>query len=752
MMKSWLRIMLKLLAVTPAAVVAPVLAKDPSPTMPHSYRPRPTIPSPTELAQLPADGGPQWNRLVFEKSPYLQQHAANPVDWFPWGAEAFDTARRLDKPVFLSVGYSTCHWCHVMEHESFEDDTIAAMMNAAFVCVKVDREERPDVDQVYMGVTQALTGSGGWPMTVLMTADKQPFLAGTYFPKEGRYGRPGMPDLVRHVGGLWRDDRAKLLEQAEYITREISRSAQFASGDAPTSATLQAAFEELEERYDASRGGFGSRPKFPTPHNYSFLLRYWQRTGSEDAARIVNKSLQAIRLGGVFDQVGLGLHRYSTDELWLVPHFEKMLYDQALYAIACTEAWQALGNDAHRQAALDVYEYVLRDLRSPEGGFYSAEDADSEGEEGRFYVWSVEEVFKHLGEEEGNFFAKSYGFTGEGNFYEESTGTRTGTNIPFLVRDAEGMAKLLNVPVDDWKRRTEASRRTLFAIREERVHPFKDDKILTDWNGLMIAALAKSARAFGDDRLLSAARDAADFALKHLRTSDGRLLKRYRHGEAGLTAHLEDYAFLGWGMVELYQATFDARYLQAALDCAEAIQRHFPDHKNGGFFLSPDDGEQLIVRMKEAYDGAIPSGNSVAALLFLKLSRLTGSEPYEQSAEGIFKAFAPILKRHASGFCQMMIALAMALGDSTEIILVGDPDSADFRALRDLVAEHFLPHAVVLHRPLAGDAEVLRLLPHLAAYQAIDGKATAYVCQRFACQAPTTEPKTLAKQLGAKAP
>lgn len=712
--------------------------------VPHS---RPTIPPADELAKLPRDGGPNWNRLVFEKSPYLQQHAANPVDWYPWGEEAFETARRLDKPVFLSVGYSTCHWCHVMEHESFEDPKTAALLNEAFVCVKVDREERPDIDQVYMNVTIGMNGSGGWPMTVIMTADRKPFFAGTYFPKEGRYGRPGVSDLVRHITALWKDDRKKLVEQADYIAKEIQSASRLKPGDTITTGTLHGAFSDLRDRFDTIHGGFSQRPKFPVSHNYSFLLRYFQRTGDESAAAMVTHSLRRIRLGGVFDHVGLGLHRYSTDERWLLPHFEKMLYDQALLVIACTEASQALGEPFHQRTAEEVITYVLRDMQGPEGGFYSAEDADSEGEEGKFYVWTVDEVVDALGEAEGIFFAKAYGFTEEGNFAEESTGLKNGANIPHFIKAPEDMAKLLKVTPDEMEARLSRSRETLFALRERRVHPFKDDKVLTDWNGLMIVALAKAGRAFGKPEYIDAAKRGADFALATLRTPEGRLHKRYRHGQAGLPGHLEDYAYLSWGLIELYEATYEARYLQAAVELVATMREQFEDEEFGGFFQTAEDGEELIVRAKEAYDGAMPSGNSAAALVLLKLGRMTGDDALVASAENTFKAFGQVLERQPSGFCQMMSAGDYARSGSIEIVLAGNVGDPDFEALRREVDRRFLPNAVVLHRPFGEDAPILNVVPALKAYGMVKGRATAFLCRNFACEAPTTDPVAFAASL-----
>ncbi len=712
---------------------------------PHTHHQRPQLPSREELAALPRDGGAHWNRLVFEKSPYLQQHAANPVDWYPWGDEAFEKARREDKPVFLSVGYSTCHWCHVMEHESFEDPEVARLMNEAFVCVKVDREERPDVDHVYMTVTQALTGSGGWPMTIIMTADKKPFFAGTYFPRESRYARPGMMELIPHISNLWHEERTKLVESAEEITREVSRIASAdASGEMPGPETLDQAFTEFLGRFDSVHGGFGGRPKFPVPHNLSFLLRYHARTGNRDAVGMVDRTLTAMRLGGVFDHVGFGVHRYSTDESWLVPHFEKMLYDQALLAIACVEAWQVTGKTLHGRMAEEILEYVLREMTSPEGGFYSAEDADSEGEEGKFYVWTVEEVRSILPPEDADLYIKLYKLQESGNFREESTGQHTGTNIPHREVTIEQAARELADDPDLLDARLEKIRRKLFDAREKRVHPFKDDKILTSWNGLMIAALAKAARAFDHAGYATAAARAADFALKHLRAEDGRLLKRYRHGDAGLPAHLEDYAFLAWGLTELYEAVLDWKYLEAAIGLAEQMRDSFGDPEGKGFFQTAADGEELVFRGKEAQDGAIPSGNSVACLVLLRLARMTGNREFEHLAHETLSAFSKTLTKFPSAHSQMLCALDFALGDNTqEIVLAGTLDSPEARRMVRRLRARFAPNSVTAHRPGDFPGEARAKAPALAEKTAPEDGLYVYVCRDFTCARPAATEQEL---------
>ncbi len=706
---------------------------------------RPIIPSPDVLATLPSDGGEQWNRLVFEQSPYLLQHAANPVDWWPWGEAAFERARELDKPVFLSVGYSTCHWCHVMERESFEDPEIGALMNDAFINIKVDREERPDIDSVYMTVTQALTGSGGWPMTVLMTPDKKPFFAGTYFPREGRYGRPGMAELVPYISNMWKTEREKLTGSADQIVEQLGKLTGGFPGGALEEEILRKAFEEFRDRFDGVRGGFGDRPKFPTPHNLSFLLRYHARTGDAEALAMVTTTLTKMRLGGIFDHVGFGFHRYSTDGYWLLPHFEKMLYDQAMLTIAYTEAYQVTGDPLYRQTVDEIVAYVLRDMTSEEGGFYSAEDADSEGEEGKFYVWTTEEVLEILGEDLGRVYTEVYQFDEEGNFREEKTGQLTGANIPHLRRPVEEVAKQRGVTPEELQARLEEARQKLFAVREERVHPLKDDKILTDWNGLMIAALAKAGAGLGREDYLDAARRAADFVLEKLRTDEGRLLKRYRRGEAGLPAHLEDYAYFSWALLELHQATGDLRYLEEARRTVDLmIDLHYDDEA-GAFFLTADDGEKLIVRAKEAYDGAQPSGNSVAAHVLARLGRLLANEEYEKRADATVRAFSGIIERGPSQFAYMLHTVDFLVGPSHELVITGPADGAFRQALQ----RRFVPNLVLITKPEAEGERAVALAPYLEHHHALDGQPTAYLCRNYACEQPTTDPEVLLSKLPA---
>ncbi|MDH5715699.1 MAG: thioredoxin domain-containing protein, partial [Candidatus Aminicenantes bacterium] len=481
------------------------------------------------------------NRLIAEKSPYLLQHAFNPVDWYPWGSEAFDKARKENKPIFLSIGYSTCHWCHVMEKESFEDPEIASMMNEAFICIKVDREERPDIDRIYMTVCQMMTGSGGWPLTIIMTPDKKPFFAATYIPRPSRLGRLGMMELIPRIQELWKSKKGEVMSSAEQITQHLTQISIHAAGEPLGEAALEMAYRRLSRVFDERYGGFGRAPKFPTPHNLTFLLRYWKRTGEQKALRMVEKTLQSMRLGGIYDHVGFGFHRYSTDSRWLLPHFEKMLYDQALLVMAYTEAYQATRKEEYRHTVREILDYVMRDMTAPEGGFYSAEDAESEGEEGKFYLWTEEEIRQLLPGEESDLIVRIFNIEKDGNFAEEATGRRTGSNILYLRKSLHETASDMKISPEELERDFQKARQKLFAARHKRVHPHKDDKILTDWNGLMIAALARASSAFDEPQYAEATRRAADFILARMRDSKGKLYHRYRDGETAIPAYLDDY-------------------------------------------------------------------------------------------------------------------------------------------------------------------------------------------------------------------
>ncbi|GAB7056049.1 MULTISPECIES: thioredoxin domain-containing protein [unclassified Paenibacillus] len=682
------------------------------------------------------------NRLANEKSPYLLQHAYNPVDWYPWGKEAFDRAKKENKPVFLSIGYSTCHWCHVMERESFEDEEVAELLNRDYVSIKVDREERPDVDHLYMSVCQAMTGQGGWPLTIIMTPEKKPFFAGTYFPKARRYGRHGLMDILPQIAGKWKENQDKVIEIGEQVVEETQkRLIANLEGDL-SEGLLDRAFEMYERMFDASYGGFGDAPKFPTSHNLSFLLRYWKRTGNEKALHMVEKSLDAMFRGGMYDHIGYGFARYSTDEKWLVPHFEKMLYDNALLTMTYVEAYQATGKRWYADVAEQIIAYVLRDMTDPQGGFYSAEDADSEGEEGKFYVWSPQEVKQVLGEEEGELYCEVYDITEDGNF--------EGHSIPNLIHaTVETMARLKQLDELKLKERLEASRQKLFAHREQRIHPHKDDKILTSWNGLMIMALAKAAKALDNPEYADAAKKAAAFILTKLRREDGRLLARYRDGESAYLGYADDYAFLVWGLIELYEATFEPDYLRQAVELNDEMLRLFWDEAKGGLFFYGEDGEQLFTRPKEIYDGAMPSGNSAAALNLQKLSRYTYNAALSQKAEQQLKAFAGSVERYPSGHALFLMAVDFAYGAPTEIVIAGDPVKDDTQAMIREVRQSFLPNALTILRtsdPAVAE-ETGRLIPLVQDKLPLGGRATVYVCENYACQSPVSDLEELRELL-----
>jgi uncharacterized protein len=679
------------------------------------------------------------NRLISEKSPYLLQHAYNPVNWYPWGVEAFETAQKQNKPVFLSIGYSTCHWCHVMERESFEDNEVAVLLNEAFISIKVDREERPDIDTVYMKICQLMTGSGGWPLTIIMTPDKKPFFAGTYLPKESRFGRAGMLDLVPRTKEMWGSRHGDLIKLSDEITAALQHEEPARPGDALDESVLQAAYEELERRFDEQHGGFGTAPKFPTPQNLLFLLRYWKRKNEPKALAMVEQTLQAMRLGGIYDHIGYGFHRYSTDAKWLVPHFEKMLYDQALLTIAYTDAYLATKKEEYRKTASEVLDYVLRDMSGPEGGFYSAEDADSEGEEGKFYIWSHKEIYALLGPSDSDLFIKVFNITVDGNFIDQVTNERPGANILHLNKALEQTAADLNMSGQDLHNRMSAALRKLFSVRSKRIHPHKDDKILTDWNGLMISALSRAAWSFHRPDYAEAAGKAAAFVLDRMRTPEGRLFHRYRNGEASLPAYVDDYAFFISGLIDLYEAVFDLKYLESALELNRDFITHFWDAKQGGFYFTADDSEEILVRGKEIYDAAIPSGNSIAMLNLLRLGRLTGDPDLEGKAVRVGSAFADTVREYSAGYTQLLGAVDFAIGPACEIVIAGDSEADDTKAMLLALRSRFMPNAIVLFRPSEQKTpDIDRISDFAKTYGSPDGKARAYVCKDRNCQLPVT--------------
>ena len=679
------------------------------------------------------------NRLRYEKSPYLLQHANNPVDWFPWGEKAFEKAHREDKPIFLSIGYSTCHWCHVMEKESFEDYEVAKLLNEAFVCIKVDREERSDIDNLYMTVCQLMTGSGGWPLTIIMTPDKKPFFAATYIPKENRSGRAGLITLIPQIQKLWKEQRDVLIKTVDQITAVLNRISKDHNVESLHESILKTTYQKLRQNFDETNGGFGNKPKFPSPHNLLFLLRYWNRNNEKEALEMVEKSLQNMHAGGLFDHVGFGFHRYSTDEKWLLPHFEKMLYDQAMLALVYTEAYQITKNKNYGIIAHKVFSYILRDMTAPDGGFYSAEDADSEGEEGKFYLWTEDDIKEVLGKN-ANLIIKTYNIQNDGNFTEEATDTKNNRNILYISKRIDVIANELGISEQDFYSRLSKAREKLFEHREKRVHPHKDDKILTDWNGLMIAALAKGSRIFGERKFKDAAQRSVDFILSKMRQSDGRLLHRYRDEEAAIMANLDDYAFFIWGLIELYETTFDVHYLQTALDLNRDLISHFWDDKHDGFYFTPDDGEDLIIRQKQSYDGAIPSGNSVALLNLLRLGKLTANPELEEMASKMVHLFANRIKQSPTGYTQFLIALDFMIGPTYEVVIAGDSKAGDTKKMLQTLTKHFIPNKVVILRPQEIKSPMIDgLTGYTENNTSINGRATAYVCANFNCKSPTTD-------------
>jgi uncharacterized protein len=660
------------------------------------------------------------NRLAVATSPYLLQHAGNPVDWHEWGEEAFERARREDKPVLLSVGYAACHWCHVMAHESFEDAETARVMNERFVNIKVDREERPDVDAIYMDAVQAMSGHGGWPMTVFLTPEGEPFFAGTYFPREDRHGMPGFTRVLEAVSEAWRDKREDLVRQGRQVVEAISRLPE-GSSDPLTEDLLRVAHDALRTAFDPEWGGFGSAPKFPQPMTLEFLLRCHLR-GYRDSLEMATVTLDRMADGGIHDQLGGGFHRYSTDRVWLVPHFEKMLYDNAQLARLYLHAWQVTGRDRYREVVNDTLDYLLREMRQPDGGFSSAQDADTEGVEGRFFVWSWDELTGVVGDEVAAFL----GASPEGNW--EGTNVLRRTDAP--------------VPGD-----LEESRRRLLERRQGRVRPATDDKVLAAWNGLAIQAFAEAGRVLGEPRYVEAAERAADFVLTALRGPDGRLLRAWRDGRTSGPAYADDHALMATACLALYETTFEPRWMHEARALAGDLLRLFHDPEGGGFFQTGSDAERLVLRPKELFDNAVPSANSVAAEVLQRLSLLTGDAELETAGVSAVRLVRDLLARAPSGFGHALGALDLYLSASKEVAVAGDPASEDTRRLIDEVWRRYLPNAV-LAAAHPDDAEAVKAVPLLAERELVDGKPAAYVCERFVCQRPVTEPSDLAAQLG----
>jgi len=703
----------------------------------------------------------QQNRLAKEKSPYLLQHADNPVDWYPWGEEAFAKAKREDKPIFLSIGYSTCHWCHVMEHESFENPQTAKIMNEYFVSIKVDREERPDIDNVYMTAVMTMTGSGGWPLSVFLTPDKEPFLGGTYYPAEPQWGMPGFTQVLLRVNEGWRNNRKEILESSSTIVKALqSGMEQVRVLQVLDKGTLESAYQRYVSSYDASLGGFGKAPKFPSSHNLSFLLRHWKRFNNPRALEMVEKTLKEMAKGGMYDHVGGGFHRYSTDRYWFVPHFEKMLYDQAILAKTYLEAYQATGKDEYKKVAREIFDYVLRDMRDEQGGFYSAEDADSldpdefkgmtpdksqshKKVEGAFYVWRYQEILEHLGEVDGKIFAFHYGVKSGGNVQRDPHQEFKGKNILTEANDLKTTAKEFNKSSSDIVKILEKGKQKLFEVRSSRPRPHLDDKILVDWNGLMISSLAYGASVLDEPQYRQAAQRCADFIISQMIRDDGRLMHRYREGEVKVIGSIEDYAFFIHGLIDLYQLTFKTKYLRQAKQLTKDMIELFEDDSRGAFYFTSDDAEKFFLRQKEVYDGAIPSGNSIAALNLIRLGRLTLETQYEKKAAKLFKYFADQVTRSPNAFSQLLIALDFAIGPSKEIVVVGDIHHDKTKGMFEKLNKEFIPNKVVVHRPISDEEAraIIALVPFIESQVAQNGETTAYVCVNHVCKQPTTNVK-----------
>ena len=678
------------------------------------------------------------NHLINETSPYLLQHAHNPVDWFPWGDEALEIARREQKPILLSIGYSACHWCHVMEHESFENESIARLMNENFVNIKVDREERPDLDQIYMSAVQMMTHHGGWPMTVFLTPEGLPFYAGTYFPPEDRYNMPGFPRVLISVADAYRERPEDVQQTAASVLSELKRSATGQeSTELLTTALLDTAYRGMIKNYDSTNGGFGGAPKFPPAMSLEFLLHTFYRTGNQQAMEIVAHTCRKMAEGGIYDQLGGGFHRYATDARWLVPHFEKMLYDNALLARLYLHHHQVSHDQESRLIAEGILDYVGREMTDSAGGFYSTQDADSEGVEGKFFVWSKDEVKELLGERDAALFAAYYNVTDAGNV--------EGENILNVTRSLLEVSTAENVTTKQLTQTLETARKVLLAAREKRVKPARDEKILTAWNGLMLASFAEAAAILNRPDYLEVARKNAQFILANLRR-DGLLLRTYKDGHAKLNAYLEDYAFFIDGLVTLFETSGELQWLEEARTLTATMIEEFWDDEEGAFFYTGRSHENLIVRSKDFFDNATPAGNSVAAEILLRIGLLTDDADYHRRAATILRTMASTVQRYPSGFGRLLCALDFYLGTPKEIALVGEPGAPETQALQEEIWSRYLPNKVVA-QVSPGDKKAGDLVPLVRQRPQVDGKTTAYVCENFVCKTPTTDPRELASQL-----
>ncbi len=692
---------------------------------------------------------PQYtNRLIHETSPYLRQHAHNPVDWYPWGEEAIQKARELDRPIFLSIGYSACHWCHVMEHESFEDPEIGKYLNEHFISIKVDREERAEIDQIYMNAVIMFTqGRGGWPMSVFLKPDLKPFAGGTYFPPTNRHGMISFGELLKRIVEAWNTRRQDIDEVSQNVTEHIQSSGSIVSVAAPNAAELteelvRGGMSTLEQRFDPVYGGFGPAPKFPHPMDLKFLLRAWRRFENEKALEMTKKTLDCMAWGGMYDQLGGGFARYSTDNRWLVPHFEKMLYDNALLVSAYLEAYLVTQDSFYREVVEETLGYVLREMTSPDGPFYSTQDADSEGEEGKFFVWSKSEIENVLGQELAEVFCKVYDVTERGNW--------EGKNILHRSRSYEEDAQRLDLDVADLRDKLDQAKKQLLEVRSKRVWPGLDDKILTAWNGLMIGAFAQAAQVLNNPEYEKAAVNAADYLLRTMRQDDGRLYRTCGAGSAPkINGYLEDYAFVVDALVTLYETTFEPRWIEEATALAKVMLDQFWDEQEGGFYFTGRDHEELIARNKDLQDGAVPSGNSMAATALLRLGKLTGENRFLKTGEQTLVAFRGIMQQHPAACPQMLVALDFWLGPVEEFAIVGQRTDSETQSALRLLRDRFLPNKVVAFREASGETAAEQAVPLLQNKEPKDG-VTVYVCQNFTCAAPVVGANALEQALSDK--
>ncbi|OGL43075.1 MAG: thioredoxin [Candidatus Schekmanbacteria bacterium GWA2_38_11] len=681
------------------------------------------------------------NRLINETSPYLLQHAHNPVDWCPWGEEALTRAKRENKPILLSIGYSACHWCHVMEKESFENEEIAKIMNENFINIKVDREERPDLDEIYMNAVQLMTGSGGWPMTVFLTPDLLPFYAGTYFPPEERGGMPSFKRILLSIAEIYREKQKEVLESTEKIKEQLGRMTKLKSGDEElTFDLLHNAFQEISEKYDYENGGFSEAPKFPQPLVIEFLFRYYKTTKDKNTINMITFTLKKMAEGGIYDHLGGGFHRYSVDNKWLVPHFEKMLYDNAMLAKVYIQAYQITKNDFFKKIAFETLDYLLREMTDPEGGFYSASDADSEGEEGKFFVWSKDEIEKVLGKEKAKIICRYYNVSKVGNF----EGDKNILHTPFAIED---ICKIEKLNTEEFKLLLKESKEKLFNVRNQRVKPGVDTKVITAWTSLAISSLAFAYQVFREERFLNSAEDAANFILLNM-FEEGKLLRIYKDGKSKIGGFLEDYSFFISTLIDLYETTFRIKYLEDAINLTEKMVENSWDEEEGGFFFAPKDATNLISRSKNPYDNPIPSGNSVAVSLLFRLYRLTGNKDFLEKGEKTLKVFSMLMERVPSAFPNMLSTLDNYLRTPVDIVVVGEFLSEEIDEILKSIFSKFLPNKTIAFLdPINPDPEPLKFLPLLEGKKMVNGKPTVYICENFTCNAPITDMGELEKVL-----